>query len=148
MTGHPQSSLAGRFVAGAVARTTTTATNLRGSGGRAAGRRSHHGQVTYDDGRIAFDDRGLIIRRYYLWGSAKRIPYSAIRSVNQVPLTALSGRWRIWGSADFRHWWNLDRSRLRKHTGFVLDVGGRVRPSISPDDPDAVARIFAQRTAG
>src|SRR5262249_39291856 len=39
-----------------------------------------NGAMLYDDGRLACDDAGILIRRYYLWGE-KRIPYPSIRSV-------------------------------------------------------------------
>jgi hypothetical protein len=48
---------------------------------------------------------------------------------------------RIWGTGDFRHWFNLDVSRPRKHVALVLDVGGWVRPVITPDRPDEVQRL-------
>jgi hypothetical protein len=41
--------------------------------------------VLYDDGRIACDDKGVIVRWYYLWGR-KKIPYSTIRAINKRPL--------------------------------------------------------------
>jgi hypothetical protein len=94
--------------------------------------------VRYDDGRIVCTDSELVIGWYYLWG-AKRIPYARIRSVDQRRVA----RWRIWGSGDFVHWWNLDRRRPTKETALVLDVGGRIRPTITPDDPDAVAQVLA-----
>ena len=97
--------------------------------------------MLYDDGRIACDDTGITIRWYYLWG-AKRIPYRAIRSVAERPLTAVRGRWRIWGSGDFVHWYNLDPGRRSKQVALELDVGGRVKPTITPDDPGAVHRIL------
>ncbi len=103
--------------------------------------------VAYDDGRILCDDQGLTIRRYYPWG-AKRIRYPAVRSVSILPLTGANRvrRWRIWGSGDFIHWWNLDAQRPSKATALVLDVGGHVRPTITPDDPAAVSRILTDRT--
>jgi hypothetical protein len=99
--------------------------------------------MIYDDGRIACDDEGLVIRRYYPWG-AKRIAYTSVKGVQSLPLTGASRvrRWRIWGSGDFVHWWNLDTSRRHKEIALVLDVGGRVRPTITPDDPQAVQRII------
>jgi hypothetical protein len=102
--------------------------------------------VLYDDGRIACDDDGVIIRWYYLWGE-KRIPYRAIRAVAKRPLTTWRGKWRIWGSGDFVHWFNLDGNRPRKDVAIELDTGGRVRPVITPDDADAVTRIIAEHTA-
>lgn len=104
-----------------------------------------HDSVVYDDGLISCDEEGLVIRRYYPWG-AKRIPYDSIRGVEQLPLTGASRvrRWRIWGSGDFVHWWNLDPGRTRKTTALVLDLGHHVRPTITPDDPQAVERILKE----
>jgi hypothetical protein len=99
--------------------------------------------VLYDDGRIACDDVVLTIRRYYPWG-AKEIPYSSIRSVKRRPLTAVRGRWRIWGSGDLKRWWNLDPRRRHKSVALEIDVGGRIVPTITPDDPEAVERILAE----
>ena len=100
----------------------------------------------YDDGRIVCDDDGLTIRWYYLWGQ-KRIPWVAIRSARQFPLGRVRGKWRLWGSGDFVHWYNLDRSRPGKKAGFELDTGRRIRPTITPDDPETVARIVAEHVA-
>ena len=102
--------------------------------------------MLYDDGRIACDGNGITIRWYYLWG-AKRIPYRAIRSVTERPLTRVRGRWRIWGSGDLVHWYNLDPGRTNKDVALVLDVGGRVRPTITPDEPERVRRILAEHVA-
>ncbi|MCU4187361.1 PH domain-containing protein [Acidiferrimicrobium sp. IK] len=88
--------------------------------------------MLYDDGRIACDESRLVVRRYYPWGGAKSIPYASIRSVTRSPLTGLTGKWRIWGSSDFVHW-----SRY---------AGRRVLPTITPDDPDTVARILAEHS--
>jgi hypothetical protein len=102
--------------------------------------------MQYDDGRIACDDMGLIIRWYYLWGS-KTIPYASIKSIKDRPLTGLMARWRIWGSADFVHWYNLDGSRRHKDVSLEIDTGGRIRPTITPDDPEAVVRIVTEKLA-
>lgn len=102
--------------------------------------------MLYDDGRIACDERGVTIRWYYPWGT-KRVPYDAIRSVKERPLSLVRGRWRIWGSGDFVHWYNLDPTRTRKDVALVLDLGRRVKPTITPDDPDTVRRIVDERLA-
>ena len=100
----------------------------------------------YDDGRIACDDEGITIRWYYLWG-AKRIPFQAIRSARTFPLKPIRGKWRVWGSGDFVHWYNLDGSRPDKETGIEIDAGGRVRPCLTPDDVETVTRIIAEHVA-
>ena len=103
--------------------------------------------MLYDDGRIACDATGLIVRWYYLWGS-KRIAYGSIRSVSRRPLTGVGGKWRIWGSGDFVHWWNLDPHRPSKDLALVIDTGNRTLPTITPDDPEAVERILTDRLGG
>ncbi|MFE5584633.1 hypothetical protein [Kitasatospora sp. NPDC056531] len=98
----------------------------------------------YDDGLVACTERELVIRRYYFpLASAKRIPYGRIRGLRRVPLTGLSGRWRIWGSGDFVHYFNLDPGRTHKSVGFVLDLGRRVKPVITPDDPERLVAALA-----
>lgn len=106
-------------------------------------------EEVYDDGRIECDTTGINIGWYYPWG-AKRVPYCSIRAVERLPLTGLNKvrRWRIWGSGDFVHWWNLDPSRTRKEVALVLDVGRRVRPTITPDGPEVVERIVRDHIRG
>ena len=99
----------------------------------------------YDDGRIICDAEGLTIRWYYLWG-AKKIPFRSIRAAETFPLSSVRGKWRIWGSGDFVHWYNLDGGRPKKQTGIEIDTGGRVHPCITPDDAEAVSRIIAEHT--
>jgi len=99
----------------------------------------------YDDGKIACDNTSLLIRRYYPWGD-KRIPYASIRSVKRLPIRVR--KWRLWGSGDLRHWWNLDPGRTKKAIALDLDTGHRIRPTITPDDPETVERIINEhRTA-
>jgi hypothetical protein len=105
-----------------------------------------NGGLLYDDGRIACDDEGVIIRWYYLWGK-KKIPYTTIRAIKMRPLTRWRGKWRLWGSGDLVHVYNLDRTRPRKETAIEINMGRRIRPTITPDDPEAVARIVTERIA-
>jgi hypothetical protein len=96
----------------------------------------------YADGRIECTVSEVRVRGYYFpWGT-KRIPYSTIRSVEKFTMTALRGRGRIWGSGDLRHWANLDPQRTHKSVGFFLDVGRRIIPFVTPDDPDTFERVL------
>jgi hypothetical protein len=95
--------------------------------------------MTYDDGGVACTDDALVIRRYYFPFGDKRIPYTKIERVQREPMTGWTGQWRIWGSGDFRHWYNLDSGRPRKTVQFVIYTsGGSVLPVITPNDPDRV----------
>ncbi|MGN6472761.1 MAG: hypothetical protein ACTHK4_03805 [Mycobacteriales bacterium] len=101
----------------------------------------------YEDDQVSCTDTELVIKRYYFPGGAKRIAYDAIRQVTRLELTGINAvrRWRIWGSGDFIHWWNLDPHRPSKKVALVLDIGKRVRPTITPSDPDALERILTER---
>jgi hypothetical protein len=57
---------------------------------------------------------------------------------------ALSGRGRIWGTANPRYWASLDPQRPKKSVGLILDVGRHVHPFITPDDPDAVETLIRE----
>jgi hypothetical protein len=95
----------------------------------------------YDDGRVACTDDEIVIRHYYLFGG-KRIKYQAIREVRSVPLGTM-GKLRIHGSGDLVHWFNFDPRRPRKDTALVIYLDGRIRPVITPDDPERVAAELA-----
>ena len=89
---------------------------------------------------------GVRVRGYYFpWGT-KTIPYASIRSLDRFTMSALRGKGRIWGSGDLRHWANLDPQRPKKSVGFFVDVGRRIVPFLTPDDPDAFERVITERT--
>src|SRR4051794_18690162 len=97
----------------------------------------------YRDPRIECSADGLLVRGYYLpWGS-KRIPYQAIRAIRRVNMGGLTGRARIWGTANPGYWAHLDLQRPRKRVAFILDLGRAVRPFLTPDDPRAFEAALA-----
>lgn len=101
---------------------------------------------TYHDQWIDCGPDALRIRGYYFpWGT-KTIPYGRIREVRRRPIGVLTGRGRIWGTANPRYWASLDPGRPRKHEGLVLDLGGFVRPVITPDDPSAAEAAILENT--
>ena len=105
-------------------------------------------QVLYDDGLVKLDLDGLTIRRYYFpLGMSKRIPYARIKGVQELHMGALTGKGRLWGSSDLRHWFPLDLRRPQKEKALLLEVGTWVRPVITPEDPERVLALLQERTA-
>jgi hypothetical protein len=103
---------------------------------------------SYRDRWIECTAEGILIRGYYFpWGT-KHIPYKSVRSVERVEISHFfKGKGRIWGTANPHYWASLDPHRPKKKVGLVLDVGKRVKPFITPDDPDlfeAVLRDHAE----
>jgi hypothetical protein len=97
----------------------------------------------YEDPRIECSTDGLRIRGYRLPWASRLIPYKKIKAIRRVPIGLLTGRSRIWGTANPRYWANLDPKRPRKRVGFIIDVGRAVRPFLTPDDPDAFESALA-----
>jgi hypothetical protein len=104
--------------------------------------------VLYDDGLVKLDSDGLTIRRYYFpLGTSKYISYAQIKGVQQWRMGPLTGKGRLWGSGDFRHWAPLDLGRPWKEKALILDIGTWVRPVITPDDADRVLALLRDQTS-
>ena len=99
---------------------------------------------SYRDSGVICGSDDLEIRRYYLWGS-KKFAYRVIVEVQRVSLSTLKGRARIWGTANPAYWANWDTKRPSKKEGLVIDLGKRVKPFVTPDDPDRVESIIRER---
>ncbi|OBG63278.1 MULTISPECIES: hypothetical protein [unclassified Mycobacterium] len=103
-------------------------------------------EALYEDPGLRLDEDGITIRRYYFpFANPKRIPYGRIQGVKAEQMTWNSGKGRIWGAGDPRYWFPLDVRRGRKRTLLVLHLGRRVRPCISPDDPERVIEVLRDR---
>ena len=89
------------------------------------------------------EDRIAATRRYDALLHPKRIPYGEIRAVTRLDLGTVR-RWRLWGTTDPRLWFNLDWNRRNKSLALILDTGKRVRPVITPDDPQQVIAVLRQ----
>ena len=106
-------------------------------------------EAVYDDGRVRVDSDGITLRRYYFpIATAKHIRYREIRSVYLRPMSWLTGRGRLWGTSDPRYWLPLEAGRAGKHTLMVLDLGGRVFPAFTPDDPQRAGDLIERYRSG
>lgn len=102
----------------------------------------------YDDGLVQLDDDGIILRRYYFpLATSKHIRYQDIRGVEARPMNWLTGKGRLWGTGTLRYWLPLDTKRPSKDTLVVLDLGGKVKPAFSPDNPEQVVALIQQHLA-
>ena len=107
------------------------------------------GGALYEDQTVVLDDSGVTLPRYYFpVGTAKHVPYAQIRGVTVRPMGWLSGRARLWGTGSLRSWLPLDLRRPAKEFMVVLDLGARVSPAFSPDDPDTVAHVIRDHISG
>lgn len=100
----------------------------------------------YRERWIECTDTAVRIRGYYFpWGT-KTIPYEHIRGMRRVDAGPLTGKGRIWGTANPRYWAGLDPARPGKQVALILDLGRAVHPFLTPDDPDAVEAEIRRHT--
>lgn len=101
--------------------------------------------LLYIDGVVRVDGDGLTVRRYYWPRGPKRIPFDRIRGYRTHALTMGHGQYRVHGIDRRGCWYSRDRSRQDKPLAIVLDVGRRIRPVLTPSDPQAVLAILERR---
>jgi hypothetical protein len=88
----------------------------------------------------------LEIHSYYFPFGIKRVPYVQIQGLQRFEINGLwSGKWRVWGTGNPRYWTNLDWTRPKKKAGFVVDVGRKVSPIVTPDKPDEFESLLRAR---
>jgi hypothetical protein len=103
-------------------------------------------EALYEDPGLRLDEDGITIRRYYFpWAGPKRISYTDIQGIKAQPMSWASGKGRFWGASDPRYWFPLDTRRGSKRTLLILDVGRRVRPCITPENPEHVIQVLRDR---
>ena len=100
----------------------------------------------YADRWVRCTPAGIELRGYYFpWGT-KHVRWDDIRAVRRVRIGPATGRGRVWGSTNPRYWAGLDPDRPAKRVALLLDLGRRVQPFVTPDDPEAVVAAVRART--
>ena len=89
----------------------------------------------YKDKTLEANTDGIVVRRYGLFRSTRRIPYTEVKSVRRFHM-GFTDRWRVAGVGFNRKFYNWDSSRRSKTRAFEIDTGGIFLPTVTPDDPD------------
>lgn len=102
-------------------------------------------QVLYREKSLLLTDEGITIFTYYFpLGQAKKIPWGKVKKVKMEKLGLFSGKLRAWGMELKPYWFNYGW-RANKDTMFVIDSGGFFKAAITPDDVEAVKKVFEEQ---
>ena len=76
----------------------------------------------------------------------KRLKLSQIARVEERPPSLLSGKWRIWGTSDFRTWFPLDWHRPQRDKIFIVSLrASRKRIGFTVEDSKRVRGILKEK---
>ncbi len=100
----------------------------------------------YADRLVEITDDAIIFRYYYFPAGNKRVRFDEIDYVRILRLGTLTGKWRIWGSGDFRTWWPADWNRPSRDTGFLLVRKSKwTRIAFTVEDEETVTTILRNK---
>ncbi len=95
----------------------------------------------YKDSVIELTDQEIVFHRYHFpSGSDRRVSLSEVESVQVEPLSVRNGRYRLWGTGDFRTWNPNDYGRPNRDRIFIM----RLRKS--PHRESWVTRLLNSMT--
>jgi hypothetical protein len=102
-------------------------------------------QTLYREKSLLITDEGITIFKYYFpLGQPKTIPWSNIKNIKLERLTLLTGKLRTWGMELKPYWFHLSW-RANKDYMFVIDSGAFFKAAITPDNVEAVKRVFEEQ---
>lgn len=107
-----------------------------------------HDEHLYEDRTLFIDDEGVTVTSYYWPRHHRHIPFASIVSVETIAIGTWSGRYRLVG-LEFRHlhkFFHWDTRRSKKSEAIVLDIGRRLRPTLTPDDHERVLQLILDHT--
>ncbi|MBU2488732.1 MAG: hypothetical protein KKA60_05015 [Proteobacteria bacterium] len=76
--------------------------------------------VLYEDPLVRITDDGIRFSGFHFFVGKKFIPFSGVEKVVVLDNSLATGKWRIHGSGDFRHWFPLDWRRPGRDRIFIL----------------------------
>lgn len=103
-------------------------------------------KVLYSDKLVEITDETLLLRNYYFPFGSKRVALSRVGSIAAMQPTLRNGKWRIWGTFNFRTWFPRDWKRPSRDRIFVISFPNRgPRIGFTVEDSETVTRILGER---
>jgi hypothetical protein len=113
---------------------------------RAAWVQGMNSYSVYADKLVEITDGEIPLRYYYFPFGSKRVKFSEIDHVVAKEPTLLNGKWRIWGTGDFRTWFPFDASRPSRDKIFVVSFANkRQRIGFTVEDSNRVQEILRNK---
>ncbi|MCX6151752.1 MAG: hypothetical protein NTX22_14610 [Ignavibacteriales bacterium] len=104
-------------------------------------------ELLYIDKLISISNDEIVLFNYYFPSAAsKKIRFSEILKIETRELTIATGKWRIWGTGDFRTWFPRDYKRSKRDKVFFIFLKTKwIRIGFTVENSAEVIRIFKEK---
>ncbi len=75
--------------------------------------------MLYSDALVDVTNDAIIYKRYFFPFGSKRVEFTRIERIEAKKPSIGNGKWRVWGTANFRSWFPLDWKRPSRDKIFV-----------------------------
>ena len=100
-------------------------------------------ELLYEDNQVKIYKELIQIRKYFFpLATSKTIMFNDIETVGLVNSDGVTHRWGVCGKY-LNNWFPLDNERKNKKKFIEIQIKGRkIKPSITPDEPEKVLQII------
>jgi hypothetical protein len=93
----------------------------------------------YSDALVDVNDNGIYLKNYYFpLTKAKLLKFSDIIQIEKKIPTLMSGKWRYWGTGDFKIWFPLDLNRSKRDCILFIQLASqRIRVGFTVENTNA-----------
>ena len=114
----------GLLIAGGIAETSVMLFFFSTSKKKPPAASATDGDILYADNLVTLCERRIYFHHYYLSGSSKSVELSELERIDIKKPTLGNGKWRLWGTGNFRTWFPCDWDRPSRDTIFVASLRG------------------------
>lgn len=103
-------------------------------------------ELIYSDSLVQVSQTGIQFRSYYFPFGTKFVRFSDILSVTKKPSTLSNGKWRLWGTGDFRTWFPMDWRRPQRDFIFLLHLATqKTRIGFTVEDSERFTEVVRSK---
>jgi hypothetical protein len=103
--------------------------------------------ILYSDRLVEIRNDSILFHNYYFpIPNAKSVKFDEIEKIIMVKPTILNGKYRYWGSGDFKHWFPLDSRRRKRNIIFILHRKNKtIKIGFTVEDSEMVIGLLKEK---
>ena len=106
-------------------------------------------KILYADKLIEIREDEIIFHKYYFpTMSDKIVKFQDIEKIEVREPILKNGKFRIWGTGDFQHWFPMDSQRSKREAIYILyRKGKKIRIGFTVEDSEKVTKLLKEKIA-